>query len=137
VTDSTGIARPCPRGTYKSTTGSGVNGTCTRCAEGVTTPAEGSTSAADCSLVAAGLYAAAMTGPVVTATRRCPQRMWCPGGRPEAAFNAALAPAVALAANESTIQQCPDGTWTQAPGAASVEQCRELLLLCCGFADTA
>lgn len=78
-------------------------------------------------VVMASYYPIAMDGTAVTAVRRCPQRFYCPGGQPLAAVDpASLA---TLDAAEPTIKACPDGTWTRALEAASVEECCELSLL--------
>lgn len=72
-----------------------------------------------------GFYAAALSGDgAITAAAQCPQRYVCPGGRPTSAFSPAD-PTITLLAADSTIQLCPDGTWTKEPGATSVEQCCE------------
>lgn len=77
-----------------------------------------------------GMYAAAMNGTAVTATKRCPQRYYCPGGVPQAVFDPAN-PA-ALSAADPSIKACPDGTYTQGLQAASVEECCECRLDCAG-----
>ena len=69
------------------------------------------------------MYAASMTGSIINGTKRCPQRYFCPGGVPQAAFNpAALS---TLDAAEPTIKACPDGTYTQGLAAASEDECCE------------
>lgn len=62
----------CPRGQWKAVVGPAS--TCTACAAGVTTAAEGATSPQNCTLVVPGVYTSAMSGAVVTATRTCPQK---------------------------------------------------------------
>lgn len=131
---TSGVAAPCPRGEYKEASGSDTN--CTACsAVGVTTAREGSTSAADCSHLQPGFYAAAMS-PVngaITAADVCPVGYFCRGGKPTRGF-AGLGNTTSSSGSNSnspgltsvadpTLTPCPSGTVTQAPGASSPDQC--------------
>jgi hypothetical protein len=66
-----GQIAPCPKGEWKS--GTGTNGNCTKCAFGVTTSAEASISIDNCTIVVQGYYAAAVSNGIVTSTLACPQ----------------------------------------------------------------
>jgi len=113
-----GQIAPCPKGEWKS--GIGSNGNCTKCAFGVTTAAEGSTTIDACTIVVAGYYPLTVQNGIVTGTVACPQGYYCPGGNATAAFN----PAVSLTpAAGSTVFRCPDGLWTVDLASISLEQC--------------
>jgi hypothetical protein len=114
-----GMIAPCPVGEWKD--GTGPAGNCTKCAFGVTTAFEASKTAAECSLLLPGWYAAArQASGEVTATAACPQNFYCPGGAPSSVFTPSDPNAFPA---EATIQRCPSGTWTQERGAVTVEQC--------------
>ena len=114
-----GMIAPCPVGEWKD--GTGPAGNCTKCAFGVTTAFEASKTAAECSLLLPGWYAAArQASGEVTATAACPQNFYCPGGAPTSVFTPSDPNAFPA---EATIQRCPSGTWTQERGAVTVEQC--------------
>lgn len=70
-----GQVAPCPKGEWKS--GTGTAGNCTKCAFGVTTANEASTSVSECTILQKGYYAASMSGGVVTSTKACPQNFYC------------------------------------------------------------
>lgn len=74
-----------------------------------------------CAVLRPGYYAAAMTGPVITAAVLCPQKYYCAGGAPLGPFD----PANPAGRNvqDLTVRPCPNGQWTQAPGASSLSQC--------------
>jgi hypothetical protein len=74
-------------------------------------------------VLVAGYYAGAMEGRVVTAVSICPQKYYCPGGSPVAAFDPSK-PAW-RAPTETTIFPCPDGLWTEGLGAKVAAQCCE------------
>lgn len=116
-----GVVAPCPMGEWKD--GTGPAGNCTKCPFGVTTPTEGSTSAAACAVLLPGYYAAAMDGSgTVTAAAACPQKYYCPGAvTPGQAFDPSNPSG--LSPSEPSIKQCPDGTWTQERAAIAPEQC--------------
>jgi hypothetical protein len=60
------------RGEYKA--GIGPEASCTRCSvRGMSTVAEASTSAANCTRIVPGFYASSVEGGVVLATKPCPQ----------------------------------------------------------------
>lgn len=69
-----GQVAPCPKGEWKA--GIGPAGNCTKCAAGVTTAKEASTSSSECTLVAPGWYASAMVDGIVTDVLPCPQGYW-------------------------------------------------------------
>jgi hypothetical protein len=84
-----------------------------------------SVTAAAAAVLRIPFYAAAIAADgTITEARVCPQNYLCPGGIPESAFDPQQ-PA-ALSASEKTIKRCPNGLWTQDPGAYYVKQCREL-----------
>lgn len=66
-----GQVAPCPKGEWKS--GVGLSANCTKCAFGVTTLAEASTSIDNCTIVVPGYFAAAVSNGIVTSTLACPQ----------------------------------------------------------------
>jgi hypothetical protein len=70
-----------------------------------------------------GFYAALTNGSRITAAQTCPQKYYCPGGTPLGPFNPAN-PA-ARPPQELTVVPCPDGMWTQQPGATGVSECGE------------
>lgn len=72
-------------------------------------------------VLVAGYYAAAMSSGAVTEARPCPQKYFCPGGQP---LQQASLPAVN--ALDTTLQLCPNGLWTQAPGATKALDCCKL-----------
>ena len=113
-----GQVAPCPKGEYK--VGFEALPSCTKCAAGVTTPGEASISAAACNLLLPTFYAATIDGSgIITATKKCPQKYYCEGGAPTAAFDPASP------ATDATIKLCAAGTWTQELGASSADQCSE------------
>lgn len=59
----------------------------------------------------------------INATAICPQSYVCPGGVVSQAELGMRR--LAQAATSATIVPCPDGLWTQLPGATSMEQCCE------------
>jgi hypothetical protein len=65
---------PCPRGEWKA--GEGPSGNCTKCAFGVTTLLEGSTTEQNCTEVVPGRYASAISGVIVQSTQICPQKYY-------------------------------------------------------------
>jgi hypothetical protein len=71
---SPGQVAPCPKGEYKSGTGTVAN--CTRCATGVSTENEGSDGEDKCVLVLPGYYPSEFTTNIVKATKKCPQKYW-------------------------------------------------------------
>jgi hypothetical protein len=115
------FAVECPQGTFKSQPGAAT--ACTACPGGVITTGLGSTSLADCTVMLPGAYPVQMNGSAVLEAKLCPQMFYCGGGVPLGPVNpanlAALNPA------EPTIKACPDGSWTLALQAASVEECCE------------
>ena len=113
-----GQVAPCPKGEYKAAFG--PNGNCTKCAFGVTTAREGSTSVDNCTILMPGYNAGAMNGAIVTRTVICPQGWYCPGGSPSTAFSPA-----APVADVLTIFKCQGDAWTVDVGAQSADQCRE------------
>ena len=116
-----GQVAPCPKGEWKS--GFEALPSCTKCAAGVTTPGEASTSAAACNLLLPTFYAYAIDGTgIITQTYKCPQKYYCEGGKPTAAFDPT---ASSPSADGVTIKLCADGTWTQETGASSADQCSE------------
>lgn len=114
-----GMAALCPRGEYKS--GWSNPGHCTKCAYGVTTITEGSTSESHCTVLQPGLYARNMSGVIITAAALCPQGFYCQGGKPVQVFNTSNPSALSTA--ETTIVACPNQLWTQELGSTSIEQC--------------
>jgi len=78
-------------------------------------------------VVIPGHYARQMRGAIITAVAVCPQKYYCPGGRPIGAFDP-LKPTW-LATNDPTIKLCPNGTWTQAVSSTALQQCCECLCL--------
>ena len=70
-------------------------------------------------VVKSGYYAVnlAATG-VVNATAVCPQNFVCEGGIPTAA-------GLPQDASSEAVYPCPDGMWTQEPGAMDKRQCSE------------
>jgi hypothetical protein len=71
---SPGQTAPCSRGEWKA--GFGIVASCTRCSEGVTTPAEGATAEAACTVVMPSFYPSTVEGGVVKAAQKCPQKFW-------------------------------------------------------------
>lgn len=59
----------------------------------------------------------------MTAVEVCPQKYYCPGGRPVAPFDP-LRPTW-VAPQDTTIKRCKDGLWTQSVGATIEQQCCE------------
>lgn len=115
-------------GEYKEGLLTGAN--CTKCAFGVTTFSEGSTSVNNCSVLMPGYYAAEVVGTVVTKTVICPQGFWCPGGAPntsfvpsEARINGGRRLQQTVDDFNDKINKCPGDAWTVEPGATSIEQC--------------
>lgn len=114
-----GQVAPCPRGEWKA--GIGISANCTKCAFGVTTTNEASTSEAECKLLVPGYYAAEVAADgIVKRTQICPQGYYCPGGDPVAAFNPATA---TIPVGDTTIVKCAGGVWTIELGASAPEQC--------------
>lgn len=65
-----------------------------------------------------GYYAATMSSGAITEARPCPQKYFCPGGQPLQAGNPP-----AVNAQDTTLQLCPNGLWTRAPGASAALDC--------------
>jgi hypothetical protein len=115
-----GQVAPCPKGEYKDTTGAAAS--CTKCVAGVTTEAEASIAETACKVLLPTFYAATLsTDNIVKATKKCPQKYFCPGGNPTAAFQ----PSAPTTLAGTTVVQCADGTWTENIGASSADQCSE------------
>ena len=115
-----GQVAPCPKGEYKDTTGAAAS--CTKCAAGVTTEAEASIAETACKVLLPTFYAATLsTDNIVKATKKCPQKYYCPGGNPTAAFQ----PSAPTTLAGTTVVQCADATWTENIGASSADQCSE------------
>jgi hypothetical protein len=76
-------------------------------------------------VLVAGYYAAALSNSSITEARPCPQKYFCPGGQPLGAAN----PPQRIA-QDTTLQLCPTGLWTQAPGATQALDCCEFLGSC-------
>jgi len=76
-----------------------------------------------CAVLLPGYSPLNITEGEITATQPCPQKYYCPGGSPNAAFN----PAVSVETYGTTVVPCPNGTFTQAPGASADDQCSEWL----------
>jgi hypothetical protein len=70
-----------------------------------------------------GYCAAAMDGSRVVTAQQCPYKFYCPGGTPQGAFDPASPGA--RPPTETTVVPCPDGLWTQTPGAVGVDACGE------------
>ncbi|KAF8061892.1 Svep1 [Scenedesmus sp. PABB004] len=120
-----GMGRLCPRGTF-STNFTAGDASCTPCAPGVTTAAEGSNSSDACGLAARGFH---MSGPGVAAA--CPVDTYsdvesantectpCPSGLrtlDEASTGVALClmpPGMELAANATVITECAIGFYKE------------------------
>jgi len=113
-----GQVAPCPKGEYKA--GFEALPSCTKCAAGVSTKTEASTSEAACTEVLPTFYPETITDNIVKSTQKCPQKYYCPGGSPKAIFDPVNAPTVTA---DTTVQQCADGTWTENIGASSADQC--------------
>lgn len=77
-----------------------------------------------------GYYAAARTGVEITLARPCPQNYYCPGGTPLGVFNPNNPGSRNVA--DTTLQSCPDGRWTQQPGATAATDCCKCMFDC-GF----
>jgi hypothetical protein len=114
-----GQVAPCPKGEYKS--GFLAAPSCDKCAAGVSTLKEASTSEADCMVLLPTFYPATVTDGIIKATKKCPQKFYCPGGNPTKAFSPASAADVA----DTTVVICPYQTWTEGIGASSQDQCSE------------
>lgn len=124
-----GQVAPCPKGEYK--VGFTTVASCSKCAAGVTTASQASTSPDNCTVVLPSYYPASITAAgAVNLTQLCPQSFFCAGGAPTAAFNPA-APSVLAG---TTVAACADGTWTQGVGATQASQCSEF---CCQAASAA
>lgn len=111
----------CPKGTYKD--GTGLETRCKICGAGITTAAEGATSRNDCKVLVPKYMAIELESGYILRTRLCPQNFYCSGGSAIVAFNAANA--TTFGTNMSGAVLCPDGLWTQKPGASSPNVCRE------------
>jgi hypothetical protein len=70
-----GQVAACPKGEYRAASGD-VVGVCTKCATGVTTENDGSTSEAACVVVLPSYYPFTYTDNIVKATKKCPQKYW-------------------------------------------------------------
>jgi hypothetical protein len=134
---SPGVAAPCPKGEYKSGFDSVTN--CIKCAvadvsDGVTTLGDASTSVTDCKVLLPSFYAQTLAGTApnlyITATKKCPQKFYCPGeeyasaagkGVPTKAFDT-LSPGL-MVAEETLVFPCPDDTFTELFGASSGQAC--------------
>ena len=123
-----GQVSPCPKGEYKS--GYDAVAACSKCAEGVTTLAEASTNQAACVSVLPTYYPASIqtlvvdsvnVGDYVATTKKCPQKFYCPGGEPSAAFS----PSSPTSLSGTTVVACPKQTWTEGTGASDATQCSE------------
>jgi hypothetical protein len=118
-----GQVAPCPKGEYRQFSDSVAS--CSKCANGVTTLNEASTSDAACVSVLPTFYPKTMTGSVVTATAKCPQKFYCEGGVPSNIFD----PTNPTTLTGTTVKQCSLGTWTENIGASSADQCSEYHVL--------
>jgi hypothetical protein len=87
----------------------------------VSTPKEASKSESDCTVLLPTFYPATLTENIIKATQKCPQKCYCPGGNPTAAFSPAAPTDVA----GTTVEICPYQTWTEGTGASSPDQCSE------------
>lgn len=106
-----------------------------QCAFGVTTIQEASISVDNCTIVTPGYYARAITNGIVTQTTACPQKYYCGGGVPKAAFSPVTR---TIQSGDPTIALCPYGMWTIDIAATAAQQCCEfpaccLLMLGCLF----
>lgn len=114
-----GEVAPCPMGEYQA--GNDPVAQCTKCAAGVTTAAENSTSRAECKVLLPTFFAKTIDGGdnAITETQKCPQKFYCTGGVATAAWDTA-APAVITG---TQVNPCPNGLWTETFGASAPEQC--------------
>lgn len=71
-----------------------------------------------------GYYPVSVTDGAVVDTELCPQSYICPGGPASAAFDPAGQPVVLT---DTSVLTCPNGTWTQALGSSSENQCSKCL----------
>jgi hypothetical protein len=112
-----GQVSPCPKGEWKA--GFGAVASCSKCAPGVSTESEASTSRTACVVVLPTFYPSARSQlGIVTETQLCPQKYFCPGGKATAAFDPEL-PGL----DGTTMMLCKFGLWTQEIGASSADQC--------------
>lgn len=114
-----GDTAPCPKGEYKD--GFDAPSSCKKCANGVTTSDVASTAETDCRIVLPTFAPTSIVGGVIKSTIKCPQKYYCPGGVPTAAFNMA-------APNNTTgttVVLCPSETWTMDLGSSAADQCCE------------
>jgi hypothetical protein len=115
-----GQVAPCPKGEYKS----GYDGlaSCSKCAEGVSTLAEASTTQAACVSVLPTYYPVSLTTldgvQYVDSAKKCPQKFFCAGGEPNAPF----VPGSPVLTG-TTVAVCPSQTWTEGTGASAESQC--------------
>lgn len=98
-------------------------GKCTKCSAGVTTAAEQSISKAACNQLLPSYYASGIdvTDNEITATKKCPQKYYCPGGPATAVFvTSPLGSTTNTGAN-----LCLNELWTEKFGAISPNECRK------------
>lgn len=114
-----GEVAPCPMGEYQAT--NTTVGKCTKCSAGVTTAAEQSISKAACNQLLPSYYASGIdvTDNEITATKKCPQKYYCPGGPATAVFvTSPLGSTTNTGAN-----LCLNELWTEKFGAISPNEC--------------
>lgn len=117
---SPGVAAPCPRGEFK--VGLGSDGTCVKCAPGVTTRNIAATNPKECTLVTPGYYPSVFNADgSVNTTTICPQGSYCPGNSTADATEGRHL--MQAGSTDGYLISCPYGTWTQGVGATTVEQC--------------
>ena len=116
-----GQVAPCPKGEYKKDTGAAAS--CSKCAAGVTTLKEASTDETACNILLPTFYAFELTAGIVKSTKKCPQKYYCPGGTPAAAFDPTSS--TPSDGDAATIIKCSSGLWTENIGASSANQCSE------------
>lgn len=128
---SPGVAALCPKGEFNG--GSNLVSSCTKCpdsgaeGDGVTTVAEGSTSASDCIVLLESYEAVTQTSGVITETKKCQQDFYCPGG------TLVVLDALTNAVPDTGRVACFEGTRTKSFGAITRDQC----LVPPGYAKTA
>lgn len=68
-----------------------------------------------------GWYAEEMGDSYIITAQKCPQKYFCVGGTPTAAFSTNAPTAL----TGTTVAKCPYGTWTEKIGSTTADQCSE------------